>query len=172
MDKSKKQISPKQKKKANPATVLFKDDKTIINVNGEVAQNVYGDTKAFADMILVQLVTSITKSDETKANGAISMFHGINPKDSIERLLVAQMVAVHNQAMECSARAMMSDQTIEGVERNINRATKLNRTFISQVEVLNKYRTGGQQTIQVQHVNVNEGGQAVVGNIQGGGGNG
>jgi hypothetical protein len=46
------------------------------------------------------------------------------------------------------------------------------RTFTAQAECLNKYRTGGKQTIQVQHVNVNEGGQAIVGNVQGGGANG
>ncbi|MGY8814573.1 MAG: hypothetical protein ACKVHQ_07610 [Gammaproteobacteria bacterium] len=46
------------------------------------------------------------------------------------------------------------------------------RTFTAQAECLNKYRTGGKQTIQVKHVNVNEGGQAIVGNVQGGGANG
>jgi len=38
------------------------------------------------------------------------------------------------------------------------------------MEALNKYRTGGKQTIQVQHVNVNEGGQAIVGNVNKGAG--
>ena len=41
------------------------------------------------------------------------------------------------------------------------------RTFTAQVETLKKYRTGGNQTIQVQHVNVNEGGQAIVGDVKG-----
>jgi hypothetical protein len=48
---------------------------------------------------------------------------------------------------------------------------KLARTFASQVEALKKYRSAGEQTIKVQHVTVNEGGQAIVGNVsQGGGG--
>jgi hypothetical protein len=66
---------------------------------------------------------------------------------------------------------MVKDQSIEAVERNVNRSTKLMRTFVAQMEALNKYRNKGQQTIQVQHVNVNDGGQAIVGTInQGGGG--
>ena len=43
--------------------------------------------------------------------------------------------------------------------------------FRGQVEALKKYRSAGEQTIKVQHVTVNEGGQAIVGNVsQGGGG--
>ncbi len=68
---------------------------------------------------------------------------------------------------------MLEDQTVEAVTENINRAVKLSRTFTTQVETLQKYRSKGQQTIQVQHVQVNSGGQAIVGNVKtGGGGNG
>ena len=81
------------------------------------------------------------------------------------------MAAVHNMAMEMSSRAMISDQTVDGVDRNVNRVTKLMRTFTTQIEALNRYRTKGQQKITVQHVNVNDGGQAVVGDVNQGGGN-
>ena len=40
------------------------------------------------------------------------------------------------------------------------------------VDTLKRYREGGKQTIQVQHVNVNEGGQALVGNVKTGGADG
>ena len=33
------------------------------------------------------------------------------------------------------------------------------------MEALKRYRTGGEQTVTVQHVNVGEGGQAIVGNL-------
>jgi len=105
-------------------------------------------------------------------DGAIDFYRSFEPKDNLECLLAAQMVATHSMAMHFSARAMLKDQTFDGIDSNINRATKLMRTYVAQVEALRKYRTGGKQTIQVQHINVNEGGQAVVGNIQGGGGNG
>ena len=45
---------------------------------------------------------------------------------------------------------------------------KLARTFATQVETLRRYRTGGQQNVRVEHVTVNEGGQAIVGNVGGG----
>jgi hypothetical protein len=42
---------------------------------------------------------------------------------------------------------------------------KLARTFAVQVETLKRYRSGGEQTVRVEHVNVNAGGQAIVGNV-------
>jgi hypothetical protein len=49
---------------------------------------------------------------------------------------------------------------------------KLARTFAAQVEALKKHRSTGEQTIKVEHVTINEGGQAIVGIVkpQGGGG--
>lgn len=41
----------------------------------------------------------------------------------------------------------------------------LARTFASQMEALKRYRSGGQQTVRVERVTVNEGGQAIVGNV-------
>ncbi|HUS97392.1 MAG TPA: hypothetical protein VMX97_11680 [Hyphomicrobiaceae bacterium] len=38
-----------------------------------------------------------------------------------------------------------------------------------QAEALKRYRTGGQQRVIVEHVTVNEGGQAIVGNVETGG---
>jgi len=49
------------------------------------------------------------------------------------------------------------------MEKTLN---KLTRSFTSQMEALREYRNGGEQKVTVQHVNVNEGGQAVVGNIR------
>ena len=50
----------------------------------------------------------------------------------------------------------------DSAERAFN---KLTRTFAAQVEALKRYRSGGEQKVIVQHVNVGEGGQAFVGNV-------
>ncbi len=44
-------------------------------------------------------------------------------------------------------------------------AARLLRAYATQVEVLRRLRTGGSQTVRVEHVHVNEGGQAVIGNV-------
>ncbi len=128
-----------------------------------------------AKMLTAQLVNSIRHGQEANKefiNGTITMYRGIEPQDNVECMLASQMVACHNMAMECARIAMRADQSSQGIDTYINHVTKLTRTFVAQVDALKRYRTGGKQIIQVQHVNVNEGGQAVVGNIQGGGGNG
>ena len=63
---------------------------------------------------------------------------------------------------------MMAEQTTQGIELTLNQANKLTRSYASLVESLNRYRGKGvsEQKVTVQHVNVAEGGQAIVGNVQ------
>ena len=63
------------------------------------------------------------------------------------------------------ARRLANADTLEqrdSAERTFN---KLTRTFAAQVEALKRYRTGGEQKVTVEHVTVNSGGQAIVGNV-------
>lgn len=114
---------------------------------------------------------SSDKLDEF-CNSAVAILNGIQPQDEIEGMLAIQMVGVHNLAMETMQRAMIKGQTFEGKQANVNEATKMLRTYTAQMEALKRYRTGGQQKVTVEHVHVNEGGQAIVGTVnQGGGGN-
>jgi len=76
-----------------------------------------------------------------------------------------QMMGVHNLAMECLKRASSEKQTTEGVDAHINRATKLLRTFTTQMEALNRHRGKVSQQVVVGNVNVNEGGRAIVGPV-------
>ncbi len=83
-------------------------------------------------------------------------------------MLAAQMAAVHNATMTFARRLAHVDNIPQqdSAERAFN---KLARTFTAQVEALKRYRTGGQQTVTVEHVNVGAGGPAIVGNITHGG---
>ena len=106
----------------------------------------------------------------TKVNASFSVFTGMKPKDSIEAMMITQMIALHEMTLLASERSLLKEQPDEFVELNVNRVTKLCRSHASLVEAFNKYRTKGQQKITVQHVNVNDGGQAVIGDINQGGG--
>ena len=99
----------------------------------------------------------------------LSVVSGIEPRDQIEAMLAAQMAAVHMQTMTFARRLTKADTYLESetAEKALNR---LSRTFTTQMEALNRYRGKGQQKMTVEHVHVHEGGQAVVGNVQGGGG--
>ncbi len=103
-------------------------------------------------------------------NSTMAVLTGIQPQDEIEAMLAVQMIGVHNMAMDYMAKATRTDR-VDFMGTYMNGATKSLRTFAAQMEALKKYRTGGQQKMIVEHVHVNEGGQAIVGNVnQGGGG--
>jgi len=79
---------------------------------------------------------------------------------------------LHSQGMEFMRRAMLNDQTVDGVDCNVNRMAKTLRTFATMADCLRTYRGGGQQKVTVEHVTVQAGGQAIVGAINGGPGGG
>jgi hypothetical protein len=78
----------------------------------------------------------------------VAAVHGIGPKDALEGMLAVQMVAAHTMAMECPRRAALPNQMDLGVEVNVNRSTKLMRTFASLTEALNRYRGKGEQKMK------------------------
>ncbi len=102
-------------------------------------------------------------------NNALAILDGIQPKDEIEGMLAVQMVGIHNLIMDCISKTVRT-KLVDHMNLYINSGTKLSRVFTNQIEVLKKYRGKGQQKIVVEHVNVNEGGQAIVGVVNPGGG--
>jgi hypothetical protein len=98
-------------------------------------------------------------------NIGIAILNELKPRDVMEAMLITQMIGVNNIAMETLPLAMRANQTCEGKEINIRQATKLIRTFTQQMATLKNYRQKGQDKVTVEHVTVNDGGQAIVGSI-------
>jgi len=103
---------------------------------------------------------------ERQRNAVVAALVGIGPRDELEGMTAAQLVAAHNAAMECYRRAMIGEQTFEGRRENLNQANKLSRTYATLLEALNRHRGKGQQKMTVEHVHVHSGGQAVVGVVE------
>jgi hypothetical protein len=128
------------------------------------------------DAIAGQVINSLWTNnlDNDAANtlriAAVEALIGLKPTDEIEGMIAAQLLACHNASMECYRRAMFNEQTFEGRKENLNQANKLSRTYTTLLESLNRHRGKGQQKVTVEHVHVHEGGQAIVGHIEGGGG--
>jgi hypothetical protein len=101
---------------------------------------------------------------------SITAVQEFEPKDTQEALLITQMVATYNASMECFRRAMLREQTFDGRQAALNQANKLVRSYSTLQQTLDKHRGKGQQKVTVEHVHVYQGGQAVVGNVEAGGG--
>jgi hypothetical protein len=102
----------------------------------------------------------------------IAAMIGIAPKDELEGMLAAQMVATHSAAMECFRRAMLKEQPFACWREQVSLGSKLVRSYTLLMEALDRHRGKGQpQVVRVERVTVEAGGQAIVGAVaQGGGG--
>ncbi|MAC88542.1 MULTISPECIES: hypothetical protein [Maricaulis] len=110
---------------------------------------------------------SVARGDLVPTNGLLALIHALEPKDAAESMLCCQMVLTHMQIMECQRRANIDGQTFEGRDVNLRHAERFTRIYTQQLDALNKHRGKGQQKVTVEHVTVNKGGQAIVGNVEG-----
>jgi phosphatidate phosphatase PAH1 len=107
-------------------------------------------------------------SDATKHTRivrAVELYESLEPADGSEGMLAMQMVGTHDAALECLRRAALSNQTFAGRDMSLKHAHKLMTLYTQQLAALNKHRGKGQQKVTVEHVNVQAGGQAIVGNV-------
>jgi hypothetical protein len=111
------------------------------------------------------------RADEKTTNAMIAGIAAMRPRDEAEATLIAQMIATHELAMTF-ARRLKHVENIPQQDSAANALTKLTRTYAAQMAALKHYRTGGEQRVIVQRVDVREGGQAVVGIVNSGNGKG
>lgn len=158
-----------------PKTVVQENGEKHLNMTCEQSKLISGSNNTDVPTVLIKQIMCVIpgsqnpKEQETNINAALAMLADIGPKDGLEGMLAAQMVSIHHLSMECIRRAMIKDLHPDLINDNINCTTKLMRAFAAQMQALQKHRNGGKQTIKVQHVNVESGGQAIVGDVKGGG---
>jgi hypothetical protein len=147
----------------------FEEKKTNEEVK-EIINDFYGafgvKNALIADILLhnaMMVSSNSIEHNERELNFAYSFLKEIKPQDTLEAMLAVQMLGTHLLSCKTLYRANLKDQTCEGVNENVNRATKLSRTFIAQMEALKKHRSKGDQKITVEHINVNDGGKVSIG---------
>src|SRR5258708_14818748 len=104
---------------------------------------------------------------EKQFSAVIAALIGIGPKDELEGMMAAQLIAAHNAAMECYRPAIHGEHAFEGRRENLSQADKLSRTYATRLEALERHRGRGQQQVTVEHVHVHSGGQPGVGLVGG-----
>ena len=157
---------------AAPRIKLLSHGFAIDHPDPEIGDQLMADVLGVADreamhgMIrqLVKASVSGESPDEVNLAFMMSMVKSIRPRDSVEAMLVAQMVSVHVMAMRCAHHLAQADDLArhDSAARALGR---LARTFPAQIEALNRYRSQGEPAITVQNVSVGDGGKAIVGNV-------
>jgi hypothetical protein len=140
-------------------------------VSSAVVMDAFGICEAeFANWYLGQIIDVArpgARADEKATNAMIAGIAAMRPRDEAEAMLIAQMIATHELAMTF-ARRLKHTENIPQQDSAVNGLTKLTRTYAAQMAALKHYRTGGEQRVIVQRVDVREGGQAVVGVVNSG----
>jgi hypothetical protein len=117
--------------------------------------------------LLQQLVRASVigqKPDAANLAFMISMMKSIAPRDSIEAMLAAQMVAVHVTAMRCAFR-LAAAGNLPQQDSAVRAFGRLARTFPAQLEALSRYRSSGDRAITVQGVPVQDESKAIADDV-------
>ena len=131
------------------------------------------EATGIADPVMLQGVMrqlSVVTSRGTGAsrlNEALSMLAALDPRNESEAMLAAQMVATHVAAMEAFGHAAQVTR-IEHQGVYLGIANKLLRTYATQADTLARLRgKSSNPSVRVGRVQVEAGGQAVVGVVRG-----
>jgi hypothetical protein len=145
------------------------------NSSSNVYQSLGGSEVHAFNLQLLKRVMSCTKtaSDEellSVAESTAASLEAFKPTDEIEGMMAAQAIALHHSSMECFRRAMLPGQLAEVASKLRKDGANTARAMTEMIDALDRKRGKGPQVVRVERVTVHEGGQAIVGNVQHGGG--
>ena len=149
------------------------EEKSVVHLKGSASELVGSDDMDFMNILFSDLMQNMFLTENTpketrdmKINAAMETLRQIAPRDGVEGMLAVQMASTHQAAMECLRRAALPNQTFEGRNMALKHGEKLLRLYMDQVKTLNKQRGKGDQKMIIEHVNVEPGGQAIVGQVK------
>jgi hypothetical protein len=79
--------------------------------------------------------------------------------------LTVQMACCHTAAMAILAKLDSGFGTERRIAAFGSTAARLMKAYTMQMEVLRRLRNGGHQYVRVEHVQISDGGQAIIGNV-------
>jgi len=96
------------------------------------------------------------------AESALDAAQSAQAGNSLEKMLCHQLAAAHRAAMKLLDDSLNSSLPPVEMARLSNGSARMMQIYQEGLLTLLKLRTGGKQTVVVQHVQVTEGGQAVI----------
>ncbi len=97
---------------------------------------------------------------------AMATLSEMEPESVTQTMLAIQMSAVHDAAVVSLRRAAFHIESSENPDMHMDRANKLMRLFVKQADAMARLKgKTGQQRVEVTHVHLNAGAQAVIGTV-------
>ena len=107
----------------------------------------------------------VTRMGTDVAALALDACDTMGASNSLEKMLGHQMAVLHDNAMRNASKAALEQDPVHSV-RTMNLSIRCMETFQKGLLTLKRLRGTGEQRIVIQHVNVTQGGSAVIGQIQ------
>ncbi|MBS0628161.1 MAG: hypothetical protein JSS09_08125 [Verrucomicrobia bacterium] len=129
-------------------------DKDSIKKCEEASKLTVGTSDLTEAYIIIQhLAQGMPKVDGegNEINKVSALLAALKPEDQTEALLLGQFITLQESGLRCLKRANTQDEFYH-MERFYILATKLFNTANMTMQVLTKYRSKGQQTVQVVHL--------------------
>lgn len=138
--------------------------KVVMSEGGSLRALTGMKTPDAARRVFCSALEAMGATAEQNASMAAAMFSEMEPRDAAEAMLVAQMTATHVAMTQMAGK--MTYQSVRAHRESCERSmTRLGKLFAVQMDALKKYRRKAQQVVRVERVTVNEGGQAIVGDV-------
>lgn len=102
---------------------------------------------------------------ETSVNAVLAFIEGAEPRNEVEAALAIQMACTHAVTMAVLTTLGGASGRDRSMAMKATAVARLLKAFAAQVEALRRLKHGGSQFVRVEHVHVNEGANAVIGNI-------
>ena len=121
----------------------------------------------FSECVLEQTLLAAAPGNEVSQKAFAFFTHGLKemaPKDAVEAMLSLQMLTIRQQMMR-AARTLGAAASLPEMEKASSITNQLARTFATQTESRKRYRNPQTGNVTVKNMTVEEGGQAVVGNV-------
>jgi hypothetical protein len=116
---------------------------------------------AMGEKILNKVARGMTSERlDLRLNEVSALLPALYPKDETEAMLLGQFLALQDSGMKCLRLANLPEQGFYHEEKLFLLANKLLSTANQTMQAVLKYRSGGQQVVQVLHVH--NAGQAIV----------
>lgn len=174
-------ISEKAVEEQNRFSVNIKEENGTNKMDCQISKNLlsqitgianrHGADKIFQNTLAGLITGGYSPEElEIKVEQLFMIMAELNPLDGFEGMLISQMITVYDQAMDCFKYVNLNRSNTEACQRLQNQAMKLMRIYSLQLETLDKHRNKGKQKMTVEHVHIHKGAQAIVGNVNQGGG--
>jgi len=140
--------------------------------NNQDLESIKDDHNRFKDRVirLNALACKLTKNNDTEQDmeeadrKCLMGLNALGAKGGLEEMLAAQLLSIH-QLQQFSMAMSHKTTDMNYKQYFTNTAIKLANTFVQQANLLARLQGNGGQKIVVEHVDVHQGGQAIVGTI-------